>query len=413
MRGSPHLHALIWTSDCPKLTHDNKQAYLDGFVEQHVQANLPSDKEDPLLHDLVKTYQKHTHSKACRKYKNIQCRFNFGHFFTNSTILAEPLSDDIDEERKMMVLSRRKGILSLVKEKIDDLLNPSKSNYNDTLTENDIFSSVGITEEEYYSALSISPDSDCELHLKRPMDSCFINNYFIAGLKGFGANVDLQPVFNHYKCITYVCSYFTKDETQCSQAIINAAKEAKFANMDIRNGLKKIGAAFLSTREVSSQECVYRCMPELWLRKIFPATVFVSTDLPNNRVHVIKSREDLADLDDESTDVFKSNIIERYLLRPTSIPIVNSLCLAQFAAYYFKDYRKGCEETSDSQPEILTDTIAELQHTLPNNEILPHQIRLIKTNEIMKCRKIKAVVRYHTPNKKKEPEKYFHHLLML
>ena len=243
MRGSPHLHALIWTSDCPKLTHDNKQAYLD-FVEQHVQANLPSDKEDPLLHDLVKTYQKHTHSKTCRKYKNIQCRFNFGHFFTKSTILAEPLSDDIDEERKMTVLSRRKAILSLVKEKIDDLLNPSKSNYNDTLTENDIFSSVGITEEEYYSALSISPDSDNELHLKRPIDSCFINNYFIAGLKGFGANVDLQPVFNHYKCITYVCSYFTKDETECSQAIINAPKEAKSANMDIRNGLKKLVLLF-------------------------------------------------------------------------------------------------------------------------------------------------------------------------
>lgn len=45
---------------------------------------------------------------------------------------------------------------------------------------------------------------------------------------------------------------------------------------NIRDGLRKIGAAFLSTREVSSQECVYRCMPELWLRKIFPATVFVS-----------------------------------------------------------------------------------------------------------------------------------------
>ena len=25
MRGSPHLHALIWTSDCPKLTHKSKQ----------------------------------------------------------------------------------------------------------------------------------------------------------------------------------------------------------------------------------------------------------------------------------------------------------------------------------------------------------------------------------------------------
>lgn len=31
--------------------------------------------------------------------------------------------------------------------------------------------------------------------------------------------------------------------------------------MDIRDSLRKIGAAFLSTREVSSKECVYRCIP--------------------------------------------------------------------------------------------------------------------------------------------------------
>ena len=28
MRGSPHLHALIWTSDCPELTRDTKDAYI-------------------------------------------------------------------------------------------------------------------------------------------------------------------------------------------------------------------------------------------------------------------------------------------------------------------------------------------------------------------------------------------------
>jgi hypothetical protein len=48
--------------------------------------------------------------------------------------------------------------------------------------------------------------------------------------------------------------------------------------------IEKIGAGFLSTREVSAQECVYRCMPELWLRKIFPKTIFVSTDYPENLV---------------------------------------------------------------------------------------------------------------------------------
>lgn len=105
------------------------------------------------------------------------------------------------------------------------------NNYNPNITEEEILCSVGTTAEEYYSALSVSPDSDYDLHLKRPLDSCFINNYFKAGIKGFRANVDLQPVFNHYKCITYVCSYFTKDETECSQAIVNAAKGA---NMNVR-----------------------------------------------------------------------------------------------------------------------------------------------------------------------------------
>ena len=76
-------------------------------------------------------------------------------------------------------------------------------------------------------------------------------------------------------CITQASSYFTKDDlTECSQASINAAKEAKAANMNIRDGLRKIGAAFLLSHKVSSQECVFRCMPELWLTNIFPATVF-------------------------------------------------------------------------------------------------------------------------------------------
>ena len=221
MRGSPHLHALIWTSDCPELTNDTKDAYID-HIDQHVQAYLPGIETDPELYDLVKTYQTHNHSKTCRKYKNVTCRFNFGQFFTDRTIIAEPLAEDMDDPIKSDLLTRRKEILSKVKQKIDDVLNPSKSTYEPNATPNKI--------------------------LKSPIDSCFINNYFIAGLKGFAANVDLQPVFNHYKCITYVCSYFTKDETECSQAIINAAKEAKQANLSVRDGLRKIGAAFLSSQ---------------------------------------------------------------------------------------------------------------------------------------------------------------------
>ena len=319
----------------------------------------------------------------------------------------------MDNDIKSNILARRQEILSKVKQKIDDVLNPNKLTYEAHMTQNEILNDIGIAEQDYEWAISISSDSDYELHLKRPLDSCFINNYFIAGLKGFAANVDLQPVFNHYKCITYVCSYFTKDESECSQAILNAAKEAKESNLSVRDGLIKIGAAFLSTREVSAQECIYRCMPELWLRKIFPKTIFVSTDFPENRIRVTKTQRELEELDHDSIDIFKSNIIVRYTDRPKNIPVINHMCLALFAAHYFKDYKNDIHDVSDSQPEVLCDDLIESRNSENLSTGFPNRVRLTNSKEIMKCRKVRAVIRYHTPNKRKEPEKYFHHLLML
>ena len=121
LRGSPNLHALIWTDDCPKLTHETKQEYID-YVDQHVQAYLPDRDTDPELYELVKKYQTHSHGKTCRKYKNFACRFNFGQFFTDSAIVAEPLPEDMDEDIKTATLTRRKEILCLIKQKIDEVL---------------------------------------------------------------------------------------------------------------------------------------------------------------------------------------------------------------------------------------------------------------------------------------------------
>lgn len=69
-------------------------------------------------------------------------------------------------------------------------------------------------------------------------------------------------------------------------------------------------------------------MPELWLRKIFPKTVFVSTDLPEKRLRVAKTQQELDELDDDSTDIYKSNIIEHYAIRPNYIPSVKNRPLA-------------------------------------------------------------------------------------
>ena len=89
-------------------------------------------------------------------------------------------------------------------------------------------------------------------------------------------------------------------------------------------------------------------MPELWLRKIFPKTIFASTDLPDKRSRVAKAQEELEELDDDSTDIYRSNIIGRYSIRPTYVLSVNDMCLAAFAAYYYKDYNYDISETIDS-----------------------------------------------------------------
>ena len=345
MRGSPHLHSLMWTSDCPELKDGREEAYI-RYIDKHVQGSLPNRENDCEFHDLVNMYQKHTHSRSCKKYRNIPCRFNFGQLFTNETVVSKPLADMPDEE-KVVVLKKRNEILCCVKEKINEKLDPSKPDYDSSTSAEDVLAMCKVSKEEYHWALSISADSNFELHLKRAVDSYFINNYFEAGIKGFRANLDLQPVFNHYKCITYVCSYFSKDETKCSQAIMNAAREAKDNNLSIRESLRKVGTAFLSCREVSAPECIYRCMPELWLRKTFPCIVFVNTGLPEERCRVVKPKEEIEALDDESTDIFMSNIIERYSDR---LNIIDQLCLAEFAAYYYKDYRKDPDEFNDVQP---------------------------------------------------------------
>lgn len=103
-------------------------------------------------------------------------------------------------------------------------------------------------------------------------------------------------------------------------------KKQEKQNLSVKDGLRKIDAQFLSTREVSSQECIYRCMPELWLREMFPKAIFISTGLAGKRLRVTKSQQELIDeSEDDSADIYKANIIKRYSIRPNNIPSVSLL----------------------------------------------------------------------------------------
>ena len=50
------------------------------------------------------------------------------------------------------------------------------------------------------------------MHFKIKPNSCFVYNYFDVGLKLWQENMDMQPFFNEYKAVIYVCKYFLKTE---------------------------------------------------------------------------------------------------------------------------------------------------------------------------------------------------------
>ena len=66
--GSPHLHALICTSDCPELSKDTKNVYID-YVHQHNNKHTSRTKKQ--IHNFM-TWWKHTrHTITVKLVKSI------------------------------------------------------------------------------------------------------------------------------------------------------------------------------------------------------------------------------------------------------------------------------------------------------------------------------------------------------
>ena len=160
-------------------------------------------------------------------------------------------------EQKTEIFEQCNLLLSKVKEYIDANLGPRKRNILNPLNDNfeevpnieEILQELQISEDDYYKALSISTDSDFQIHLKRPPNSCFVNNYFDEGLIAWKANIDIQPVFNHYKAVTYMCAYFSKSEDETSEAMKQAAKEAFNSCKTNLEQMRSIARAYANKRE--------------------------------------------------------------------------------------------------------------------------------------------------------------------
>ena len=139
--------------------------------------------------------------------------------------------------------------------------------------------------------MSISNDSDFQIHLKHQPNACFINNFLEEGLQAWQANIDIQPVFNHCKAVPYMCADFSKAEDKRSEAMKQAVKDAINGKKSDFERMKVIARAYATKRECSVQEAVYLVMPELWLRKTFPKVLFLNSNIPKKRLEYSETKK--------------------------------------------------------------------------------------------------------------------------
>ena len=139
------------------------------------------------------------------------------------------------------------------------------------------------------------------LILKRHPCDDTLKNYNKTILSAWHANMDIQPVLDVYACIMYIVSYVTMDEREMSE-IPRAAKK-EHANKDIHTQMKRIGVVFLTHREVSAKEAVFHLL-SLPMLSCTVKHVFIPSDMPDNRVCILKVSRDLKALHPDLEDIY-------------------------------------------------------------------------------------------------------------
>ena len=65
---------------------------------------------------------------------------------------------------------------------------------------------------------------------------------------------------------------------------------------------------------------IYQVMPELWLRKVYEGlgvlyNLYVNSNIPEKRVRMMLSKKEIFELPEDSTNIYKRNMVSRYLIR--------------------------------------------------------------------------------------------------
>lgn len=147
-------------------------------------------------------------------------------------------------------------------------------------------------------------------------------------MNAWEANLDVQYVTHVYSCVIYLASYITKPEKTLGD--VPKAVSTSSQHLGTKSSMRKVAHIFLTHREVSAQEAVYRLL-SLPLTQGSRQVIFLDTDLKENRTRLFKSLNVIQNLDDYDPVVYVTGMNDRYAARPDKL---ENMCFMEFVSMY-------------------------------------------------------------------------------
>jgi len=319
MRGSPHSHGLYWIKDAPVYVDSDPQSITEciEFIDKFITCER---SEQGKMEKLI-GYQIHKHAQTCKKKnkQGITCRFGFPK--PRETMILKPLDEDFSLEQIRAAKESHKMI--------EEKLNEWGRGFKEDIEYDSFLESIGIVHEDYITAIR-SSIKRATVFLKRSTNSCFVNGYNRQLLEAWEANIDVQFVLDTYGCAKYCVGYILKSDGGVSRLMQEAARDIRHGNTSIQEQLKRFANVLINGSEISAQEATAFLLgiPNTMCSR---SDVFINTAPPDQRIRILKSKEELDELEDSCVDVTREGLLEHYVQRPT---VLENTCLADIASMY-------------------------------------------------------------------------------
>ena len=408
--------------------NENEKRALTAFVDKFTTVSTNKSLVGEKVSEIVQNVNKHCHTKTCRKYDS-SCRFNFPRYPSRRTIIAVPLSNVSDDERKEM-LKNQTVILKKVSDVLQDndaidliitRFGTSESESLQTYQTNKqlrieaMLNLAGVSLEEYENALSFTNVGYKVIH-ERDITEMYINSYNIEWIRAWNGNIDVSPCFDYHSVITYISDYWAKDDTGLLEVIDAVVKEASSEN--VKEQMKIIPNTFLTHRQIGEAEACYRLLPNMVLKNSNIACQWLSvgnrTDLSKRWKLATKDEMESAEgviriKDREGFWIEQSDMLSKYLRRPDSL---ESMSASQFSKMYtssgIKVKQEEVSDDGEDNESLELDECNEetMDFIITGNDAktkLPTFIKLQnplpREPRLMRKRRYPAVLRYHKGNK--------------